>query len=57
MNDESSVQLLVDEAFERSQKDLRVSHIYIPFRGGDTLAAYQKAMEAYEQNSDRAPIL
>ncbi|MEO6314901.1 MAG: peptidylprolyl isomerase [Chitinophagaceae bacterium] len=47
MNDESSVQLLVDEAFLRSQKDLRVSHIYIPFAGGDTLPAYQKAMEAW----------
>ncbi len=47
MNDESSVQLLVDEAFERSQQDLRVSNIYIPFRGADTLAAYQKATEAY----------
>ena len=49
MNDESSVQLLVDEAFERSQKDLRISNIYIPFRGGDTLAAYQKAMEAFSK--------
>jgi len=49
MNDESSVQLLVDEAFERSQKDLRISQIYIPFRGGDTLAAYQKAMDAYHK--------
>jgi len=49
MNDESSVQLLVDEAFERSQKDLRVSHIYIPFTGSDTLAAYQKAMEAWNK--------
>jgi peptidyl-prolyl cis-trans isomerase SurA len=49
MNDETSVQLLVDEAFERSQKDLRISQIYIPFHGGDTLAAYQKAMEAYNK--------
>jgi peptidyl-prolyl cis-trans isomerase SurA len=49
MTDESSVQLLVDETFERSQKDIRVSHIFIPFRGGDTLAAYQKAMEAWNK--------
>ncbi len=49
MNDETSVQVLVDEAFIRSQKDLRVSHIYIPFIGGDTLAAYQKAMEAWNK--------
>ena len=49
MNDESSVQLLVDEAFDHSQRDLRVSHIYIPYHGGDTTAAYQKAMEAYNK--------
>lgn len=49
MNDESSVQLLVTEAFNRSQKDLRISHIYIPFRGGDTATAYQKATEAYNK--------
>ena len=49
MNDESSVQLLVDEAFQRSQKDIRVSHIYIPYTGGDTAVAYQRAMEAYNK--------
>jgi len=49
MTDESSTQTLVDEAFERSQKDLRISHIYIPFKGGDTAAAYQKAMEAWNK--------
>lgn len=49
MNDESSVQLLVDEAFTRSQQDLRIAHIYIPFNGADTAAAYQKAMEAFNK--------
>ncbi len=49
MNDESSVQLLVDEAFARSQQDLRIAHIYIPFNGTDTVAAYQKAMEAFNK--------
>lgn len=49
MNDESSVQFLVDEAFEHNKKDLRVSHIYIPFNGNDTTAAYQKAIEAYNK--------
>jgi peptidyl-prolyl cis-trans isomerase SurA len=47
MNDESIVQSLVEEAFQRSQKDIRVSHIYIPFTGSDTMSAYKKAMEAY----------
>lgn len=49
MSDESSVQVLVDEAFTRSQKDIRVSHIYIPFTGGDTAAAYQRAQEAWNK--------
>jgi len=49
MTDEGSVQTLVDEAFDRSQKDLRISHIYIPFKGSDTAAAYQKAMEAWNK--------
>ena len=49
MNDESSVQLLVDEAFARSQQDLRIAHIYIPLNGADTAAAYQKAMEAFNK--------
>ena len=47
MNDDSSVKLMVAEAFERSQKDIRISHIYIPYTATDTAAAYKKAMEAY----------
>lgn len=47
MNDDRSVKLMVDEAFERSQKDIRISHIYIPYKGTDTVSAYKKAMEAY----------
>ena len=47
MNDESSIQLLVDEAFKRSQQDLRISHIYIPFTGPDTAAAFKRVNEAY----------
>jgi len=30
LNDESSVNVMVDEAFQRSQKDIRISHIFIP---------------------------
>jgi peptidyl-prolyl cis-trans isomerase SurA len=47
MNDESIVWSLVDEAFQRSQKDIRISHIYIPYTGTDTISAYKKATEAY----------
>ncbi|HTL08165.1 MAG TPA: peptidylprolyl isomerase [Chitinophagaceae bacterium] len=49
MNDETSIQLLVNEAFKRSQQDLRISHIYLPFDNGDTLAAFQKAQEAWRK--------
>jgi peptidyl-prolyl cis-trans isomerase SurA len=49
MNDESIVQFLMDEAFQRSQKDIRISHIYIPFTGTDTASAYKKIMEAYDK--------
>lgn len=49
MNDESSVQLLVDQAFTRSQQDLRIAHIYVPLNGADTATAYQKAMEAFNK--------
>jgi peptidyl-prolyl cis-trans isomerase SurA len=49
MNDESSVQLLVEQAFRRSQKDIHTAHIYIPFSGSDTAAAYQRAAEAFNK--------
>jgi peptidyl-prolyl cis-trans isomerase SurA len=48
MNDEGSMQLLVDEAFLRGQQDIRISHIYIGVDNGvDTARAFQKANEAY----------
>lgn len=50
MNDESSMQLLLDEAFKRSQQDIRISHIYIPVsNGADTTKSFQKATEAYSK--------
>lgn len=49
MNDNGSMQQLVDEALDRNRKDIRISHIYIPCNGIDTAAAYQKAMEAYSK--------
>jgi len=53
LNDESSVKLLVDEAFLRSQKDIRLSHIFIPASQKDSPAvmqrAKQKIQEAYKQ--------
>ena len=53
LNDESSVKVLVDEAFERSQRDIRISHIFIPVNQQDSAAviarAKQKIQEAYKQ--------
>jgi peptidyl-prolyl cis-trans isomerase SurA len=51
LNDESSLTSLVDEAFDRSQKDIRISHIFIPVN--DSPAVIQRAKQqiqaAYKQ--------
>ena len=50
MTDEKGLNFLVDEAFERSQKDLHVLHFYIPtdVKGGDdTSLAFKAITEAY----------
>jgi peptidyl-prolyl cis-trans isomerase SurA len=49
LNDEAAVKKLLDEAFVRSQKDIRLSHIFIGFKENDTLAAWRKAKEAHLQ--------
>ncbi len=53
VNDESSVKLLVDEAFTRSQKDIRISHIFIPVNETDSAPIMEKAKQqiqaAYKQ--------
>ncbi|MBS1596851.1 MAG: peptidylprolyl isomerase [Bacteroidetes bacterium] len=51
MNNETSVNRLVEEAFVRSQKDIHLAHIFIALPKnpliGDTLVAYKMAMDAY----------
>jgi peptidyl-prolyl cis-trans isomerase SurA len=50
MNDEASMQQLINEAFERSLKDINISHIYIPLNAEnryDTVAAFKKITAAY----------
>ena len=52
MNDDSTVRKLVREAFIRSQKDIHLAHIFIPFatdNSSDTLMAYRRAIEAYNE--------
>src|SRR6476660_8690545 len=41
LNYESSLNTLVDEAFDRSQKDIRISHIFIPSNVKDSPAVIQ----------------
>lgn len=51
MNDIESLDALIDEAFNRSQKDIKVQHIFIPYNNtpgaSDSLVAKLKAQEAY----------
>lgn len=52
LNDQRTLKLLVDEAFIRSQKDIRVSHIYIPvdpLHPKDTAKAFKMAKDAYTE--------
>ena len=53
INDEASTNLMVDEAFQRSQKEIHLAHIFIPVpknaNGTDTLKAKQLIEEAYEK--------
>ncbi|MFY7898603.1 MAG: peptidylprolyl isomerase [Chitinophagaceae bacterium] len=48
INDEVGIKKLIQEAFIRSQKDVFVAQVYVPFdRNGDTSKAYQQIMAAY----------
>jgi len=51
MNDTQSLNALVDEAFKRSQKDIRAQHIFIPYYSGvnysDSPVVKLKIQEAY----------
>lgn len=55
LTDKKIIQSLASEAFRRSLKDIRISHIFIPFdlnqsslaEKGDTAAAYERIRNAY----------
>jgi peptidyl-prolyl cis-trans isomerase SurA len=48
INDKEGVNRLVKEAFDRSQKDIHLAHIFIPTTTqSDTAGAWTKAVEAY----------
>ena len=59
MNDQDEVSALVNEAFDRSQKDIHISHIFLPFSKTNTPAdtmkvfnAVQLAFRALSKNHD-----
>lgn len=48
INDEANIKSLIDEAFQRSKKDIHLQQVFIPFpENKDTTAAYQQAQQAY----------
>jgi peptidyl-prolyl cis-trans isomerase SurA len=50
LNDRESINRLVSEAFNRSQKDIHLAHIFIPTTTQtDTAEAWTKATEAYRK--------
>jgi len=53
MNDETSVSRMINEAFIRSQKDIRLAHIFIAIPKNpsleDTVTAYKMALDAYNE--------
>jgi len=56
LNDKDAIEKLVNEAFSRSQKDIKLSHIFIGFSGNDTTAAFHKATQAYKSLQSGQPF-
>ena len=53
LNDEARIDDLVKEAFNRSQKDIRLQQVFIEIiPGGDTAVAFQKIQSAYKALKD-----
>jgi peptidyl-prolyl cis-trans isomerase SurA len=49
MTDPEVMKKLQDEAFQRSQKDIHVAHIYIDGNAGDTMTAFRGAQDVYSR--------
>jgi peptidyl-prolyl cis-trans isomerase SurA len=48
INDEANIKSLIEEALQRSQKDIHLQQVFIPFpENKDTTTAYQQAQQAY----------
>ncbi len=48
LSDDSTLDALTKEAVIRSREDRRISHIYLPYSGNDTAAAYAQARAALD---------
>ncbi len=48
INEEANIKTLLNEAFERSQKDINLSQIFIP-SGADTVATRMEIFKAYQE--------
>ena len=49
MSDPETIRHLLEEAFIRSQKDISVSHIFVPYSGVDTASAFAAIMSAHNE--------
>lgn len=48
INEQANINGLIKEAFERSQKDILLAHVFVEVRpGGDTTEAYKQIKDAY----------
>ena len=52
LNDEASLQELIDEAYGRGQKDIQLSHIFIPVRKDDSITKIKTAENRINQAFD-----
>ena len=48
LNDESQVNALTQQGFERSQKDIHVGYLFFPFKNSDTLESFNSAQLIYK---------
>ncbi len=49
INQQANISELIQEAFNRSQKDLRISQVFVEFKGNDTAASYKSIHEAFDK--------
>ncbi|HEY8690134.1 MAG TPA: peptidylprolyl isomerase, partial [Chitinophagaceae bacterium] len=48
LNDESQVSALIQQAFDRSQKDIHVAYTFFSFKNSDTLETFKSAQLVYQ---------